>query len=80
MRSIIGMIGGVIMAGYVLYYAIPMLSYEKTATASIFNATDPTISLAQTMGTGFYSALPLFGVLAAAFLIIAIALRYLPGD
>lgn len=80
MRTVIAMVGGIVMMLYILYFGIPLLNYEKSATASIFNSSDTTISVSQTFGNGFYTALPLMGIIAAVFLVIAIALRYLPGE
>jgi len=75
MREVVSFIMGVILMLYVLYFALPMLSNEKAATASILNQTDPTIAQSLTLGAGFYAVLPFAGILVGIFLIIAFALR-----
>lgn len=75
MREVVAMIAGIVLAGYILFFALPMLTNEKSAMSSMLNATDPTISLSQNLGQGFYTALPLVPILVAVFLIIAYALR-----
>lgn len=80
MRQIVAGITGVIMTLYLLYFAIPMLSIQYTASTSFFNQTDPTIVLSTTLGTGFYTILPLIGIFVMAFLVIAYALRREPFE
>lgn len=75
MREVVALVGGIVMAAYILFFALPLLQTEKTAMGSLLNATDPTIALSNQLGQGFYSALPLIPVLVGVILIIAYALR-----
>lgn len=75
MRETVSLVMGIIMMLFVLYFAIPLLATEKTATTALFNQTDPTISTSTTLGNGFYMILPLGGILAGVFLYIAYSLR-----
>lgn len=75
MRETVSLVMGIIMMLFVLYFAIPLLATEKTATSTFFNQTDTTISTSTVLGNGFYMILPLAGILAGVFLYIAYALR-----
>lgn len=75
MRQVVSLIGGIVIALYALFFIVPMLSSTKTGEVSLFNSTDPTISLSQTLGTGFYSAIWFVPIIVGVFLLIAFALR-----
>ena len=75
MRQVVSLIVGIIVALWLNFFLVPMLSTTKTGEAPLFNATDPTISLSQTLGTGFYSAIWFVPVIIGVFLIISYALR-----
>lgn len=78
MREVVALIAGIVMAAYLLFFAIPLLTTEKSAMNAFLNTTDSTISLSQNLGQGFYSALPLIPVFVGVFLIISYALRHDP--
>lgn len=75
MRQVVSMVGGIVIALYALFFIVPLLSSTKTGEASLFNQTDPTIALSNTLGTGFYSAIWFIPIIAGAFLLISFALR-----
>lgn len=75
MRQVIGLIGGVVLSLYSLYFIVPMLSLTKTGESSLFNATDPTIALSQSLGQGMYNAVWFIPLLVGAFLLISFALQ-----
>ena len=75
MREVVALIAGIVLAGYALFFALPMLNTEKSAMNALLNATDPTIALSQSLGQGFYNALPFIPIIVGVFLIISYALR-----
>ncbi len=75
MREVVGLIGGIILALYTLFFLVPMLSFTKAGESSLFNSTDPTISMSYTLGTGMYNVIWFIPLLVGAFLIISFALR-----
>lgn len=75
MRQVIGMVGGIGIALFMMYFALPMLTITKSGEASLINATDPDIALSQNLGSGFYTVLPLIPILVGAFFLISFALR-----
>lgn len=80
MREVVGALTGVIITLYLLYFAIPMLSITHDSAILFFNQTDPTISTTLALGSGWYSALPLVGILVMAFLLFSYALRREPYE
>ena len=75
MREVIGLLGGIIMALYSLFFIVPMLATTKSGEAPLFNSTDPTIALSNTIGQGFYDAIWFVPVIIGLFLLIAFALK-----
>lgn len=75
MREVISLLGGIIIALYALFFIVPMLATTKTGEAPLFNSTDPTIALSNTIGQGFYDAIWFVPVIIGAFLLISFALR-----
>lgn len=75
MKEIVGLVVGIPMALYSLYFFLPLLSSEHAATQSFFNQTDPVIAQANDFGQGWFLVLPLAGIFVGAFLFISIALR-----
>lgn len=75
MREVISLLGGIIIALYSLFFIVPMLSTTKAGEAPLFNSTDPTIALSNTIGQGFYDAIWFVPIVIGAFLLISFALR-----
>ena len=75
MKQVVTLIVGIVLALYSLFFIVPMLSTTKTGESSLFNQTDPTIALSNTLGTGFYSAIWFVPVIVGVFLLISFALR-----
>lgn len=80
MREIVGFIGALVLALYALFFIVPMLSVTKSGEAPLFNATDPTIALSNTIGTGFYNVIWFIPIIVGAFLLISVAIRRDPFD
>lgn len=75
MREIVGGLTGIFMGLYFMYFGIPALSIEHTNFNMIVNATDPTIAQSYTLGSGFYTIMPMIPILVGAFVIISTALK-----
>lgn len=75
MREVIGVIGGITIAEFALYFFLPALTLTKAGESALLNSTDPTIALSQNLGGGFYSVLPFIPIIVGVFLIISFALR-----
>lgn len=75
MREVVSLLGGIIIALYALFFIVPMLSTTKAGEAPLFNSTDPTIALSNTIGQGFYDAIWFVPIIIGAFLLISFALR-----
>lgn len=75
MRQVVGLIGGIVLSLYAFYFIVPMLSFTKAGEAPLFNATDPTIALSNSLGTGMYNVIWWIPFFIGAFLLISYALR-----
>lgn len=80
MRVVVGTISGIFMSLYFMYFMFPMISTEHTNFNSLVNASDPTIATSYTLGSGFYTVLPLIPLLIAGFVIINYSLKRDAGD
>jgi len=75
MREVVGLVGGIIIALYCLFFIVPMLSITKTGESALFNSSDSTISLSQNLGQGMYTFIWFVPVIVGVFLIISFSLR-----
>lgn len=75
MREVVGLIGGIVLSLYAFFFIVPMLSFTKTGEASLFNSTDPTIAMSQSLGTGMYNVIWFIPFFVGAFLLMSFALR-----
>ena len=75
MRLVIASITGILMALYMMYFVIPLLSIEHTNFATFVNGSDTTVIQSYALGSGFYQVMPLIPILIAGFAIISYALK-----
>lgn len=75
MRVVVATLTGIFMSLYFMYFFIPLLSIEHTQFNTFVNSTDTTIAQSYTIGTGFYTVVPLIPILVAGFIIISYALK-----
>lgn len=75
-----GAITGIFMALYFMYFVFPLLSTSHTNFNILVNATDPTIATSYTLGSGFYTIIPLIPILVGAFVIINFSLKRDAGE
>ena len=77
-----GLITGIILALYMMYWMIPLLSSEHTNFNNplLINSTDPTVVTSFALGQGFYMVLPLIPILAGVFILINYSLKREAGD
>ena len=78
MRQIVGLITGVLMSLYMIYFVVPMLYNEHNTymvSPYIINSTDPTVVTSFVLGQGFYTVMPLVPVLVGVFVIFNYSLK-----
>ena len=77
MRVIVGLITGILMALYFMYFVFPLLSSEHTAFSNplLINSSDPTVVTSYNLGQGFYTALPWIPLLVGGFVVINYSLK-----
>ena len=80
MREIVGVITGLFMALYIMYFMYPLLNSTHTNFNILVNSTDPVIAQSYTLGSGFYQIIPLLPLLGGAFILINVALKRDPGE
>jgi hypothetical protein len=71
----VGMLTGILMALYMMYFIIPLLSTEHTNFNMVVNATDPTIVTSYNLGQGFYTIIPLIPIFVGVFVLINYSLK-----
>lgn len=80
MRQIAGLITGVLMIGYFMYFGIPMLYTDHILFSPLVNSTDATVVSSNNLGGMFYSALPIIPLLVGVFVVFNYALKRDPGE
>jgi len=82
MRVIVGLLTGILMALYFMYFVFPLLSTEHTAFSNplLINTTDPVVVTSYNLGQGFYTALPWIPMLVGGFVVINYSLKRDAGD
>ena len=75
MRLVVGILTGIFMSLYFIYFFAPLLTTEHSNFSTFVNSTDPTISQSYTFGSGFYLIIPLIPLLVGGFVIISAALK-----
>ena len=82
MRVVVGLITGLFMCLYFMYFAFPLMSTEHTMFTNplLINTTDATVVTSYNLGQGFYNVLPFIPILVGAFVIINYSLKRDGGD
>jgi len=82
MREVVGLIVGVAMALYFMYFMFPLLSSEHTYFSNplLVNVTDPVVVTSYNLGQGFYTALPWIPLFVGGFVIFSVALKRGTGE
>lgn len=82
MRMVVGLITGLLMSLYFMYFAYPMMSTEHTLFNNplLINSTDPTVVTSFNLGQGFYTVLPFIPILVGGFVIFNYSLKRDSGD
>lgn len=77
MRLVVGLITGLLMSLYFMYFAYPLMSSEHTMFNNplLINTTDSTVVTSFNLGQGFYTVLPFIPVFVGAFVIINYSLK-----
>jgi len=77
MRIVIGLILGVAMALYFMYFMYPLLSAEHTYFSNplLVNVTDPVVITSYNLGQGFYTVLPWIPIFVGGFVLINYSLK-----
>lgn len=82
MRVVVGLLTGILMALYFMYFAFPLLSSEHTAFSNplLINTTDSTVVTSYNLGQGFYTVLPWIPLLVGGFVVINYSLKRDSGE
>ena len=77
MRVVVGLITGLLMSLYFMYFVYPLLSSEHTMFNNplLINTTDSTVVTSYNLGQGFYTVLPFVPILVGAFVLINYSLK-----
>jgi len=82
MRIVVGVLTGLFMSLYFMYFAYPLMSTEHTLFNNplLINTTDATVVTSYNLGQGFYTVLPFIPLFVGGFILINYSLLRSSGD